>query len=78
MPETKRKVSVLYYDHYSLQLKCEVLTAAIRPQGRVVIPQAFKVNKSIIVVCEGEINIFNRLGDRTLSADHQKLKRNIN
>jgi len=32
--------------------------------GRVIIPETFKEDKSIIAVCDGEITILNKVGDR--------------
>jgi hypothetical protein len=36
----------------------------------VVIPQSFKEGKSIIAVCDGEIEILNKIGDRILSVNY--------
>ena len=62
----ERKVSIIYYDGNSLELKCEVTSLPIGQSGRVIIPSEYKKDKSIIAVCDGEIKILNQLGDRTL------------
>ena len=36
-------------------------------QGRVIISSAFREGKSIVAVCDGEVEILNRIGDRILS-----------
>lgn len=61
------QVSVIYYLEQSLELLHRVCFFHKNSSGRVVIPQSFKEGKSIIAVCEGEINIINKIGDRILS-----------
>jgi uncharacterized protein (TIGR02922 family) len=39
-------------------------------EGRVIIPQSFKDEKSIIAVCDGEVEILNKVGDRILSVNY--------
>ncbi|WP_068545207.1 TIGR02922 family protein [Thalassotalea crassostreae] len=65
MAETKdRKVTILYYDITSLELNHEVALFPQKDGGRVIISDEFKKNKSIIAVCDGEITILNKIGDR--------------
>ena len=63
------KVTILYYDDLSLQLQHEILSVKQQGCGRVVIPRDFKLNKSILAVCEGEVNILNKFGERILPVD---------
>ncbi|WP_394175027.1 TIGR02922 family protein [Thalassotalea litorea] len=60
------KVTVIYYDNNSLELHHKFITAECKSNGRVVIPDEYKVNKSIIAVCEGEVDVLNKVGDRIL------------
>jgi uncharacterized protein (TIGR02922 family) len=60
-------VTIIYYSDTSLELIHEVKHFEKSATGRVVIPQSFKAGKSIIAVCEGEINILNKIGDRIIA-----------
>jgi len=60
----QRQVTIIYYCDVSLELLHETHTFAQNEQGRVILPAEFKEGKSIIAVCEGEIKILNKLGDR--------------
>jgi len=70
MSTTQRKVTIIYYSDDGLELHHEVNVFKQNDDGRVVIPQAFKEGKSIIAVCDGEIEILNKIGDRILSVDY--------
>jgi len=65
----EKTVTVIYYSDTSLELLHKIESFLQCPKGRVVIPDSFKKGKSIIAVCEGEINIMNKVGDRILSVD---------
>jgi len=67
---TKRKVTLIYYTEGSLELKHDVQTFEQNVNGRVIIPDDFKENKSIIAVCDGEIEILNKVGERILSIEY--------
>lgn len=60
----KHLVTVIYYNDESLELMHETHAFAESESGRVILPEHFKQGKSIIAVCEGEIEILNKLGDR--------------
>ena len=60
----QRLVTIIYYSDISLELMHEVHTLPQSKSGRVVIPESFKVNKSVIAVCDGEVTILNKVGDR--------------
>jgi len=61
---SKRQVTIIYYCDVSLELLHETHVFAQNAQGRVILPAEFKEGKSIIAVCDGEIQILNKLGDR--------------
>lgn len=67
---TQRKVTVIYYVDGSLELKHDVCIFDENLNGRVVIPNNYKQEKSIIAVCEGEIEILNKVGERILSVEY--------
>jgi len=66
----QRTVTVIYYLEGSLELKHDVCMFEKNENGRVVIPENFKQDKSIIAVCDGEIEILNKVGERILSIDY--------
>lgn len=71
MPDNeKRTVTVIYYLEGSLELKHDICMFDNNANGRVVIPDDFKKDKSIIAVCDGEIEILNKVGERILSVDY--------
>lgn len=70
MSTLQRKVTIIYYSDDGLELHHKVRIFEQNEQGRVVIPQAFKEGKSIIAVCDGEIEILNKIGDRILSVNY--------
>jgi len=63
-------VTIIYYCDSSLELKHQVIAAEKNQSGRVIIPQTFKENKSIIAVCNGDIKILNKMGDRIIAAEY--------
>ncbi|MBL0711354.1 MAG: TIGR02922 family protein [Colwellia sp.] len=66
----KRKVTIIYYRDDGLELHHEVRVFNQNDEGRVIIPKEFKEGKSIIAVCDGEIEILNKVGDRILSVNY--------
>ncbi|NQZ23141.1 MAG: TIGR02922 family protein [Colwellia sp.] len=65
MIETKlRTVTIIYYCDNSLELMHHVGAFPQNKSGRVIISNEFKVEKSIVAVCDGEITILNKVGDR--------------
>jgi len=65
----RRTVTVIYYREGSLELVHEVLEFEENVNGRVIIPELYKEHKSIIAVCNGKVDILNKVGDRILSVD---------
>jgi uncharacterized protein (TIGR02922 family) len=59
-----RTVTIIYYCDNSLELMHYVGKFPQNASGRVIISKEFKDEKSIIAVCEGEILILNKVGDR--------------
>lgn len=59
-----RTVTILYYDINSLELNHSIQTFPQAHEGRVIISEEFKQDKSIIAVCAGEVDILNKIGDR--------------
>jgi len=70
MTVQQRKVTIIYYQDDGLELHHKVKTFPQNEEGRVIIPQAFKDEKSIIAVCDGEVEILNKVGDRILSVNY--------
>ncbi len=70
MARVKRKVTIIYYQDDGLELHHKVQTFEQNDDGRVIIPQTFKNGKSIIAVCDGEVQILNKVGDRILSVNY--------
>ncbi len=56
-----KKVTVLYYKSSNTNPKCtlcqKVMMCPVAPTGRIIIKDEFKMNKSIVAVCEGEVNL---------------------
>ena len=65
-----QKVTIIYYSETSLELQHEVCELPANDTGRVIIPDEFKVDKSIIAVCQGDIRILNKMGDRIVSVEY--------
>ena len=70
MSKSERKVTIIYYDDNGLELHHAMRTFEENEHGRVIIPADFKKGKSILAVCDGEIEILNRIGDRILSVNY--------
>lgn len=65
----KEVVTIIYYCDSSLELKHEVCDLMKSDSGRIIIPSAFKKNKSIVAVCHGKVDILNKVGDRIIGAE---------
>lgn len=70
MTKVQRTVTIIYYKDEGLELHHKVKAFSQNEDGRVIIPQSFKEGKSIIAVCDGEVEILNKVGDRILSVDY--------
>jgi uncharacterized protein (TIGR02922 family) len=70
MSKQQRIVTIIYYNDDGLELHHKVKSFKQNDEGRVIIPQSYKTGKSIIAVCDGEIEILNKVGDRILSVNY--------
>ncbi|TWX68154.1 TIGR02922 family protein [Colwellia sp. C1TZA3] len=59
-----RLITIIFYSDTTLKLMHEVHSFPESKTGRVVIPESFKVDKSIIAVCDGAVAIIDKFGDR--------------
>lgn len=65
-----KEVTIIYYNDHSMELMHDVKRFYQNGEGRVFIPQAYKEGKSILVICEGNVNILNKLGERITAASN--------
>jgi uncharacterized protein (TIGR02922 family) len=63
------QVTIIFSNDISLELQHVMAAFPQNGQGRVTIPESFKKGKSIIAVCEGEINIMNKFGECIATVD---------
>ena len=61
---TIKEVTIIYYGELSLELQHSVEHFLQLENGRVIIPDSYKQDKSIIAVCDGAVNILNKFGER--------------
>lgn len=61
---TIKEVTIIYYGELSLELQHSVEQFLQLESGRVIIPDSYKQDKSIIAVCAGTVNILNKFGER--------------
>ena len=61
-------ITIIYYCDSSLELMHHIGEFPKMESGRIVLPEHFKKNKSILAVCRGEVDILNKIGDRILPA----------
>jgi uncharacterized protein (TIGR02922 family) len=66
MSEAKRKVTIIYCCDNDLALYRKTQVFNLNAYGDMIIPQDFKRGKTIVAVCDGEINIINSVGDRVV------------
>jgi hypothetical protein len=59
-----RIITIISYSYISLKLMHEVCTFLQSKTGQVVIPASFKVDKSIIAVCDGAVALIDKFGNR--------------
>ena len=60
------KVTILFYEDKDLTLHHETHELPVSRSGRIIIPENLKEGRSIIAVCEGKVDILNKLGDRIM------------
>ncbi len=66
MSEAKRKVTIIYCCDNDLAMYRKTQVFNLNAYGDMIIPQDFKRGKTIVAVCDGEINIINSVGDRVV------------
>lgn len=59
-----KEVTIIFYGKQSLELKYSIERFSQLKDGRVIIPESYKQDKSIVAVCEGHVNILNSFGER--------------
>ena len=64
MSEAQRKVTVIYCCDDDLSLYRKTRSFYLNAYGDMIIPQDFKRGKTIVAVCDGEINVINSIGDK--------------
>ncbi len=64
MGEAKRKVTVIYCCDDDLAIYRKTQNFHLNAYGDMIIPQEFKRGKTIVAVCDGEIDIINSIGDK--------------
>jgi len=67
MHEAKRKVTVIYCCDNDLALYRKTQSFKLNDYGDMIIPQNFKRGKTIVAVCEGEIDVINSIGDKLVT-----------
>ena len=63
-------LTVIYSCEESIKILHEVMQFQVSADERIEIPESFKDGKIIIAVCEGDVPILNKLGDRAFQLDH--------
>ena len=58
--------TLFFYKDSDITLHHETHTLVLSPAGRAIIPSHLKEGRSIIAVCEGEVEVLNKMGDRLL------------
>ena len=66
MGEAKRKVTIIYCCDNDLAMYRKTEVFNLNAYGDMIIPQDFKRGKTIVAVCDGEIDIINSVGNRVI------------
>ncbi|HCM47101.1 MAG TPA: TIGR02922 family protein [Colwellia sp.] len=66
MGEAKRKVTVIYCCDDDLSIYKKTQSFNLNAYGDMVIPHDFKRRKTIVAVCDGDIDITNSVDDKLL------------
>lgn len=67
MSEATRKVTIIYCCDDDLTLYRKTKNFNLNAYGDMIIPQDFKRGKTIVAVCEGEIDVINSVGDKLVN-----------
>ena len=68
MSKAKRKVTVIYCCDDDLAMYRKTQNFNLNAYGDLIIPQDFKRGKTIVALCEGEVDIINSVGDKLIGA----------
>ena len=64
MSEAKKKVTVIYCCDNDLAMYRKTQSFNLNAYGDMIIPQDFKRGKTIVAVCEGDVNVINSVGEK--------------
>ena len=64
MSEAKKKVTIIYCCDGDLAMYRKTQFIDLNVCGEMIIPKDFKQGKTIVAVCDGDINILNSIGDK--------------
>jgi uncharacterized protein (TIGR02922 family) len=67
MSEINRKVTVIFCCDNDLSLYRKTKIFNLDEYGKMIIPNHFKVGKTIVAMCDGEVDIINTIGDKLIS-----------
>ena len=67
MSEARRKITVIYCCDTALEIFRETMDVNNDAYGDMVIPKDFRSGKTIVAVCEGEINILNSINNKLVA-----------
>ena len=67
MSQATRTVTVIYCCDGQLELFRETQSFNLNAYGDMIIPERYKRGKTIVAVCEGEVEILNSIGDRLIA-----------
>jgi len=57
-------VTIFYFDDNDLTIQVRQGYCEVTHSGRVILPKCFKENRQVLAVCEGEVKVLNKAGDR--------------
>ena len=67
MSEARREVTVIYCCDDDLSLYRKTKFFNLNSYGEMIIPLDFRLGKTIVAVCDGNINVINSVGDKLVS-----------
>jgi uncharacterized protein (TIGR02922 family) len=67
MSEVQKKVTVIYCCDNDLEIYRKIQNFNLNAYGDMIIPQDFKRGKTIVALCDGEIDVINSVGDRLIA-----------
>ncbi len=67
MSEINRKITVIFSCDNDLSLYRKTKIFNLDAYGELIIPSQFKIGKTIVAMCDGEVDIINTIGDKLIS-----------